>query len=106
MASNERLLRASGRVYRTLLFAYPEDFRREYGPHMGQVFGDLGRDKLDREGLAGAWGRTLPDLATSAFAERRSGPGQANGEERCCEIQAGMGLLCFWRRCSSWWRRF
>lgn len=68
-----RALRVSGRVYRVLLLAYPEDFRQEYGPHMVQTFEDLCREELGKSratGLIGLWVRMLLDLATAAFVER------------------------------------
>ena len=82
MAGQGRSL--SERIYRALLAAYPAEFRREYGAEIEQVFRDLCREQLDREGLVGLiglWIRALLDLATSAIAERRSGLGCANGEE-------------------------
>lgn len=63
----------SERVYGALLVAYPKRFRDEYGPEMARAF----RDILREERLRGAawpvrlWARALPDLAASAFAERR-----------------------------------
>jgi hypothetical protein len=38
-------LRVSERVYRMLLAAYPEEFRREYRTQMEQTFQDLCRDE-------------------------------------------------------------
>lgn len=82
--ADNRVLRFSERVFEVLLVAYPKEFRLEYGPLMAQAFRDLCRRELDyagARGILGLWGRTLLDLATSAFAERRSGFGRANGEE-------------------------
>jgi hypothetical protein len=42
------------RVYRLLLTAYPLDFRREYGPHMNQVFRDCHRAELRRGNRLGS----------------------------------------------------
>jgi len=56
-------------VYRSLLLAYPEDFRSEYGREMVTVF----RDNLRRNrGLPGAiafWIRILADVASTAPGE-------------------------------------
>lgn len=61
-------------VYRWLLFAYPAEFRREYGAEMARFFDDRCRE------IAGAGGGALPwrfwlhilcDLAVSASAEHR-----------------------------------
>lgn len=35
-------IRLSIHLYRRLLVAYPDAFRREYGAHMAQVFGAIG----------------------------------------------------------------
>ena len=80
----DRVLVASERVYRILLSAYPKEFREAYGSQMEQAYRDLCREELDRagtSGILGLWGRTLLDLVTSAFAERRSGLGRASSEE-------------------------
>lgn len=62
----------SERVYEALLVAYPREFRREYGPHMAQVFRDLCREKQSNGAyeLFRLWARTLLDLMATAFAER------------------------------------
>src|SRR5262249_23981999 len=67
------LLAASDRVYRTLLWAYPADFRRTYGADMAQVFRDGCRDAIARDGVAGLielWLHTLADLVGTALKER------------------------------------
>ena len=54
----------SERIYRALLKAYPEDFRREYGVQMEQVFGDLYREARERGGrraIALMWALTIYD---------------------------------------------
>ena len=61
------------RIYELLLFAYPAEFRREYGLQMTQVFRDCCREQ-DRKGntlgLAWVWFHTLGDLVQSALKER------------------------------------
>ena len=55
----------SPRVYRILLFAYPAQFRREYGLQMAQVFRDSWRYQRRQEtkfGLLRLWLETLLDL--------------------------------------------
>lgn len=62
----------SERVYRLLLLAYPLEFRREYGPHMAQLFRDCCRATDTRYGrmwLWRLWQRTLLDLAQTAPKE-------------------------------------
>lgn len=63
----------SAGAYRALLVAYPEEFRREYGPKMEQAFRDLCREETRRGGgvgLARLWVRVGLDLASSAVVER------------------------------------
>lgn len=64
---------ASERVYRSLLRAYPEDLRREYGEEMARTFRDLRRRELEGRGARGIallWGRALPELVFTALKER------------------------------------
>ena len=63
----------SQRLYGLLLLAYPLEFRREYGPHMAQVFRDCERRerKLERvAGLPRLWLHVLADLSKTAPKER------------------------------------
>jgi hypothetical protein len=63
----------SQRVYRALLKLCPGDFRREYGPQMEQVFGDLYRESYERggrRGIALLWALTISDLTRTAVAQR------------------------------------
>src|SRR5205823_658180 len=58
------------RLYRFLLMAYPLNFRREYAPHMAQVFRDCYRAEKSNRGLPGVCRlmlRTLLDLMRTAF---------------------------------------
>lgn len=61
------------RLYRTLLRAYPSDFREHFGTEMVQTFRDCHRAAYARTrlpGLAALWLRTLFDLVHSASLER------------------------------------
>ncbi len=81
---HERLLSFSERVYRLLLVAYPERFRREYERQMIQVFGDLCRRECRRVGTLGVirlWISTLLDLGVSALGERGREFGRIMGKE-------------------------
>jgi hypothetical protein len=75
-----------------LLVAYPKRFRDEYGPEIARAF----RDMLREERLRGAawpvrlWARALPDLAASAFAERREDV-VSNSEEVAVKPCVGPG---------------
>ena len=63
----------SERVYSVLLLAYPEEFRRRYRGEMVQAFGDSCREAKQRGGssdLTMVWVRMVPDLASTALAER------------------------------------
>ncbi|MGD0298550.1 MAG: ABC transporter permease [Bryobacteraceae bacterium] len=57
--------RSAVRIYRALLFAYPAEFRHEYGSEMQQLF----EDRLHSEPALRVWLDTLPDLAFSAVKE-------------------------------------
>ena len=62
----------SPRIYTFLLLAYPTAFRREFGPHMTQVFRDSCRDQqrqAGRFGLLHVWLRTFVDLVKTAPQE-------------------------------------
>lgn len=64
---------ASERAYRSLLRAYPEELRREYGEEMARTFRDLRRREIEGRGLRGIvvlWGRALPELVFTALKER------------------------------------
>ena len=63
----------SERVYGMLLLARPRQFRRDYGAEMVRAFGDLCQEEKPRRGapeLVMVWVRAVPDLASTAFAER------------------------------------
>ncbi len=69
-----RWIAGSARIYRALLILYPADYRREYGALMVQVFRDVCRDRLRRQGIAGIvlwWCKTLLDLTLTAMEQRR-----------------------------------
>lgn len=63
----------SYRLYDLLLFAYPAEFRREFGNEMQQVFRDCYRDEVRARSLPGFWLRILLDLALTAIKERTDG---------------------------------
>ena len=63
------------RVYSLLLYVYPRDFRREYGPHMRQLFRDRCRDVAAASGWRPAFrfaAQMVADVAGSATRERAS----------------------------------
>ena len=65
-------LPASERFYALVLKAYPAEFRREYGPHMAQVFRDCDRAAKRRNttnGLIQFWLIILLDLVKTAPQE-------------------------------------
>ena len=71
--SEERTSPLSVRFYGVLLRAYPGEFRREYGPQMEQVFGELYREaheRGERGGIVRLWALTISDLARTAVAQR------------------------------------
>jgi hypothetical protein len=91
-----RALTLSQRVYKTLLAAYPKEFRGEYGSQMAQAFGDLCREELERGGMAGLiklWIHTILDLVMTALTERSSS--RANNREVVVKDYklAGIGFI-------------
>ena len=62
----------SVRLYQLFLIVYPKSFRREYGPHMLQVFRDYSIHTYDRRGPSGMlslWALTLLDLLRSTVEQ-------------------------------------
>jgi hypothetical protein len=71
----ERIIAFSAWLYGLFLRAYPETFRREYGPRMTRVFLDSCRDTLQRHGMAALiffWLHMLSDLFLNAYLEHWS----------------------------------
>lgn len=64
-----RSVERSVRLYRSLLVAYPREFRQEFGDDMVQSFRDLMHLSSDRRGV---WWRTARDLLGSSARERGS----------------------------------
>jgi hypothetical protein len=63
----------SERVYRALMYAYPEEVRRRYADEMVRYFGDLCQEERmsrGRIGVALLWARTLPELLFTALEKR------------------------------------
>jgi hypothetical protein len=51
--TRRRVARQSGRWYKRMLRIYPAGFRRDYGQQMADLFDDLCRDVLQRNGVPG-----------------------------------------------------
>ena len=69
-------LNISAKLYGWLLFAYPPDFRNEFGGEMRQVFRDCYRAEARRGSLPSFWLRTLFDLVITAAKERTDKSGR------------------------------
>ncbi len=68
----KRLIECSVACYRLLLFVYPGEHRRTYGPLMADAFDDLCRVIAKQYGAAGLltlWLETLVDVMTSSAEE-------------------------------------
>jgi hypothetical protein len=66
------LVALSAAAFRLLLLAYPPRFRREYGPHMAQVFRDCCLRALRQAGPPGMlnlWSLTLVDWLKSVIEQ-------------------------------------
>jgi hypothetical protein len=62
----------STRLYQSLLFVYPSEFRQAYGGPMLQLFRDCSQRALREAGAAGLlslWGRTMLDTVQTALEE-------------------------------------
>ena len=71
-ATLARILSAVNVIYRATLCVYPAAYRREYGPLMAQLFQDLCRDAVKKNGSLGLMQlgiRTLVDIVTTATVE-------------------------------------
>jgi len=69
------------RLFQMALFAYPREFRYEYGKQMEQFFRDCYRaEKMNRGrlGVGGLWLRTILDLARAAPREHLENLGKDN----------------------------
>ncbi len=67
-----KLISISGRVYKALMFIFPTDFRREYGPLIAQAFRDISRDAYidgNIRDIIYVWVRATSDLVGNAVAE-------------------------------------
>lgn len=94
MSRSESVLALSIRIYRILLNAYPEAFRRQYGESMIQVFRNLGRKAVRSRGalgIIGLWLRILPDVVYSVIEQNSSEGNRAVG--RITTVAGALYLL-------------
>lgn len=71
--NRDRMLRASERWFRLLVWLYPVDFRDEMGTAMADTYRDRARHALDTGStthLAGVWGQALSDSLRNGLGER------------------------------------
>lgn len=96
-SAHTSLVNVSVRVYQILLAAYPSKFRREYGPHMLQIFQDSCLGAFHRSGSNGMlklWGITLLDLIQSVLSEHAQKEAQMKKEMKPDDIRrAGWALI-------------
>ena len=79
-----KLISISGRVYKALMYIFPTDFRREYGPLIAQAFSDISRDAFidgNFNEIIYLWVRSMSDLVGSAIAEH------LNSKERAMRLR-------------------
>lgn len=72
---NDQHLQTVRHIYRLLMFAYPAEYRKDYGIPMMQTFTDLYRDALKSHGrlpLIRFWLNILTDVIVSAVLEHVS----------------------------------
>jgi uncharacterized membrane protein YbjE (DUF340 family) len=83
-------------MYQLLLKAYPAKFRREYGSHMAQVFGDCCLQAVrqgGRNGLIMLWVVTLFDLIQSVVSEHQQKEIEMKKEMKPQDIRMAGGAL-------------
>jgi hypothetical protein len=71
------LLRLSARVYGGMLLLYPLDLRREFGPEMGELFGEDLMDGWRSSGFAGVlrvWWCAVCEVLRVAIPGQRTNP--------------------------------
>jgi len=83
----------SYRLYGLMLFAYPEDFRREFGSQMLQVFRDSYRDEARAGSLPRFWLRIVVDLASTAVKERVDGSQRRGVMNKRSDAMAILGCV-------------
>jgi len=83
----------SYRLYCLLLFVYPEEFRREFGNQMLQVFRDSYRDEARARSLPSFWLRILQDLVCSAVKERANSTEKRGVMNRRTDAMALLGCV-------------
>ena len=95
---HERVVGISERVYRSLLRAYPREFRDEYGDEMVHCFRDLCREARADGGwrLAALWGRTLPEVLSTAVKERSRIMMARNAYRAAVGIALATAFLLVW----------
>jgi len=85
------------RVYAAMLFAYPRDFRLEYGAEMQQFFHDRCRELVRANSGCSAWFRfgmrNVMDWIVSTVREHRAAPRQTSGARKLIQEWAVTLLL-------------
>ena len=94
---DSRLVHGLCGVYRAMLFAYPREFRSQYGTAMQQVFRDRCHE-IARAGSASSWFKfglsSTSDWIGSTMRERRAASGQHSGVRKVVQEWA-VTLLMF-----------
>jgi hypothetical protein len=78
-------MESSQKLFRLMLLVYPREFRREFGPHMAQVFRDCCRAEERNNGSLGIWLlllHTVADLVRNAPREHLENFGKDNSVMR------------------------
>ncbi len=84
------------RLYSVLLYAYPREFRQQFGGHMQQFFRDQCRDAARRSALFQFAVRAMADWFRTAIGERASAiwsAGRPSGKRRFATEWAGTILI-------------
>jgi hypothetical protein len=94
------MMTVSQRIFHLLLFAYPREFRHEYGSQMTQLFRDCYREQTNRSaaGLWVLWLHTVSDLFVSAPREhlerlRRESSVMTNPQRTVMTVGACLAII-------------
>lgn len=94
------MMTVSQSLFRLMLFAYPREFRHDYGPQMTQLFRDCYREQTNQSaiGLGLLWLRTVSDLFESAPREhldrlRRENPVLTNLQRNALALVTCLAII-------------
>lgn len=64
------MVETNRRIYGFLLFAYPREFRQQFGAEMAEVFAQMSQDQHGSSGIIRLWRLVLRELICVAIPQR------------------------------------